>query len=418
MGRSGTTVLLLSVLLLVGITNTVGADETYLLGPGDRLQISVFGRPDLSRPATISPSGTISMPLIGQVPVAGLDSMSAEERISAAYERNQATDTSVAPRFSVNLEILQYRPFYVLGDVERAGSYPYQSGLTVLHAIAIAGGRLSTRNATRFSPVDYSREEETLTALLDTYLTDVVREARLVSEQGSLAVMQLPEDVATQLSDARVQEAVAAEIELFRTRAGVVDGQVVLLSARIDEYDKEISELSDEREALRRKRDLIEQRVAAFRDLVQQGVGARMDLLQLEINSIEAEREIRQNSVLILNSTLGRNQAEQGVSNLRTQRLQSIASDLVAVRTSLSHTLIRIEKSAERLELMRGATDGVDARPDEARYMIRRLHGDSRTEIPAGPDIPVRPSDTVIVPFPPKQDVTGRSVWLPRRLQD
>lgn len=411
-------ILVLLVLYLNGSPPVWATSDVYLLGPGDRIRISVFGRPDLSGAYTVSPSGTISMPLLGRFEVSGLDLVRAEKEVASAYEQRLATDSPLAPSFSVNIEIAEYRPFYVLGDVDKPGSYPYQSDLTVLRALALAGGRLSSRNGTRFSPIDYSREEETLAALVDSYLNDVVREARLLSERDSFAEVQLPADILARIQNSRIQQIVSDEVQLFRTRSEMVDGQVGLLSARIGEYGNEISELEQEKEALERKRSLIEQRLVAFRTMVERGVGARLDLLQLEINAIEAEREIRQNSVLLLNARLGTNQAEQGLDNLRSQTARTIVAELAAVRMQLSQTLIHIQKSSERLAIMGGAVDGVEMNEGEARYVIRRLDGGTYKEIPAGPDTPVYPADTVIIPAPTTQPISPGGISLPKRLDD
>lgn len=406
----------LLVLLLAVLSSASATEEEYLLGPGDRIRVAVFGREDLSTVHTISPSGSISIPLVGQFHASGLDVPHAEEKIAAAYAGFLDSDLPVAPTISVNIEVVQYRPFYVVGDVENAGGYPYESGLTVLSAIALAGGRMSNRTVTKYSSVERSREEEVLAGLIDSYLTDVVREARLVAERDSLPEVRLPEDVEARVKDSRVKEAVSGEMALFRARARMVEGQVRLLSARLNEYSSEISELSAERESLERKREMIDKRVSAFRTIADKGAIARLDLLQFEINAIEAERELRQNSVMILDAKLGRNLAEQGITNIRTQRTESIASELVEVRSRLSRTLIRLTKSAERIELMTGAAGEVEPGKEQERYVIRRWDAGAQVEIPALPETPVRPGDTLVVPFPGRSAVATEALQIPQRL--
>ncbi len=405
-----------SVMLFAVAACASATEEEYLLGPGDRIRVAVFGREDLSTVHTISPSGAISIPLVGQFRASGLDVPRAEEQIAAAYAGFLDSDLPVAPTISVNIEVVQYRPFYVVGDVENAGGYPYQSGLTVLSAIALAGGRMSDRTATKYSSVERSREEEVLAGLIDSYLTDVVREARLVAEKDSLPEVRLPEDVKARVKDSRVKETVSGEMALFRARKQIVEGQVRLLSARLNEYSSEISELGAERESLERKRDMIDKRVAAFRTIVDKGAIARLDLVQFEITAIEAERELRQNSVMILDAKLGHNLAEQGISNIRTQRTESIASELVEVRSRLTRTLIRLTKSAERLQLMSGATGGAKPGEEQERYVIRRPDGESQVEISALADTAVRPGDTLVVPFPGRSAVATEALQVPQRL--
>lgn len=106
----------------------------YALGSSDRLRVTVFGHPDLSGEFEVDGSGSISMPLIGQMRAIGLSTVELEtaiaERLSDGYVLN--------PR--VSAEVINYRPFYILGEVGRPGEYPYTSGLTVQNAVAAAGG--------------------------------------------------------------------------------------------------------------------------------------------------------------------------------------------------------------------------------------------------------------------------------------
>ena len=111
------------------------ADSPYRLGSGDEIRILVFDEPELSNSYFVGDAGTISVPLIGSVPAAGSTTDDLEERIAL---RLRETEVVMAP--SVNVEVQTYRPFYILGEVEKPGQYPYVAGMTALTAAAIAGG--------------------------------------------------------------------------------------------------------------------------------------------------------------------------------------------------------------------------------------------------------------------------------------
>ena len=108
----------------------------YLLGSGDRLSIVFFGKHvgDLSGEYEIDGAGLIPMPLVGSIRVQGLTVSEAEAAIKAAYQPDYVKD----PRISI--QVLNYRPFYIMGQVNSPGSYPYVNGITVLEAVVIAGG--------------------------------------------------------------------------------------------------------------------------------------------------------------------------------------------------------------------------------------------------------------------------------------
>ncbi len=106
----------------------------YTLGSSDRLRVTVFGHPDLSGEFEVDGSGAISLPLIGQQKALGLTTKQLEESITTTL----ATGFILNPR--VSAEVINYRPFYILGEVGRPGEYPYISGLTAQNAVAAAGG--------------------------------------------------------------------------------------------------------------------------------------------------------------------------------------------------------------------------------------------------------------------------------------
>jgi len=108
--------------------------SVYKLGSGDRLRIVVFGEPSLSGEFTLDGGGTIAYPLLGQVSAATKSTVELRDeitgRLGSDYVRN--------PRVSV--EVISYRPIYVLGEVARPGEFPYVEGLSALALIAKAGG--------------------------------------------------------------------------------------------------------------------------------------------------------------------------------------------------------------------------------------------------------------------------------------
>lgn len=109
-------------------------DATYVLGVGDQIALSVYGETDLSHEYAINPAGSIDVPLIGAVKAQGMtiEQLTAQirQRLSDGYLRNP----------SVTGTILTYRPFYILGEVNKPGQFAYQSGMTLPSAVALAGG--------------------------------------------------------------------------------------------------------------------------------------------------------------------------------------------------------------------------------------------------------------------------------------
>ena len=112
----------------------VRRDAGYGLDAGDKLRVVVYGQEGLTNTYAIDAGGTITMPLIGQVPARGRTPAALAAEIAARLRRGYIREPSVA------VEIETYRPFFILGEVAAPGQYPYVPNMTVESAIAIAGG--------------------------------------------------------------------------------------------------------------------------------------------------------------------------------------------------------------------------------------------------------------------------------------
>jgi polysaccharide export outer membrane protein len=128
--------------LLFLLTSLASAQHVadYVLGPGDQVAISVFGEPDLSVEFTLSDNGALNYPFLGEIRVAGLTMPELEQQIADGLRG----DYLINPEVTVSMK--QYRQFFLNGEVNRPGGYPYQPGLTLEKALALAGG-LSPRAA-------------------------------------------------------------------------------------------------------------------------------------------------------------------------------------------------------------------------------------------------------------------------------
>jgi protein involved in polysaccharide export with SLBB domain len=106
----------------------------YRLGPGDKVRVTTFGETSLTGDFTVGPAGRVSLPLVGDIAATGLTSSEFQAAVETALRSGFLRD----PKVSV--EVITYRPFYILGEVQRPGEYPYTSALTVQRAVATANG--------------------------------------------------------------------------------------------------------------------------------------------------------------------------------------------------------------------------------------------------------------------------------------
>jgi polysaccharide export outer membrane protein len=155
----------------------------YVLGPGDTVDVSVFGEPDESRTAIIRPDGKINLPLIGDVQASGLTPAQLAERVTVAlkaYLKN--------PQVSVSVRTFQRAVVYLVGQVAHPGSVEIQQGWTLLDVMAATGG-LTSRAAARRASVIRRGTGQTINVDLERLLIKGDRSANLPLEPGDIVMV-------------------------------------------------------------------------------------------------------------------------------------------------------------------------------------------------------------------------------------
>lgn len=107
---------------------------SYHLGAGDKLRVTVYNEPNLTGEYSVTTAGNVAFPLVGMIPVKDRTT----EDVTAAIAAKLADGYVNDPKVSV--EILNYRPFYILGEVAKPGEYAFVNGMTIEQAVAAAGG--------------------------------------------------------------------------------------------------------------------------------------------------------------------------------------------------------------------------------------------------------------------------------------
>jgi protein involved in polysaccharide export with SLBB domain len=115
--------------------NTAFSMDNYVLGPNDKIKISVYGEEGLTGEYVISSDGKVSLPLVGNVNAAGKTVKQFQDQLATSYlDGGYLKDPKIAA------EVVSARPFFILGEVKIPGQYPCLNGMTVMNAVATAGG--------------------------------------------------------------------------------------------------------------------------------------------------------------------------------------------------------------------------------------------------------------------------------------
>lgn len=110
------------------------AGGEYRLGSGDKVRVIVFGETDLSGEFVVGDSGNIDLPLVGAIQAKGASVSEFQDRVVTRLRDGYLNDPKVS------IEVLNYRPFFITGEVKNGGEYPYKASLTIQDAVGVAGG--------------------------------------------------------------------------------------------------------------------------------------------------------------------------------------------------------------------------------------------------------------------------------------
>jgi len=162
--------------LLVFAENDVADLKQYLLGTGDMVRIQVYNEKDLYLETRVSDTGTISYPFLGELAVKGISLTKLEALITSRLKG----DYLINPK--VSIDMIEYRQFYVNGEIENAGGFPYQPGLTVRKAISLAGGFKERASKDKIYII---RDDSTTSESTKVTLDEAVRPGDIITVEQS-----------------------------------------------------------------------------------------------------------------------------------------------------------------------------------------------------------------------------------------
>lgn len=375
----------------------VEGPEDLVLGPGDKVSIAVYKRPELSGEFRILPSGVLSIPYVQSVPAAGRTLMEVQ---AAVVEKLRDEAFILDPRVSVNL--VEARPIVVAGDVRRPGTYPYQIGMTAQHAIATAGGARTLDLETFAAFIEVGRLREKLRQSEEDVGLARVRQARLLAERDGLGVFTLAPEVAKSLREERSREAFESEKRIMTLRTDTFASQMNALGRQVAVFDEEIRALTDQSAAKEREGVLIREEIVYVEDLLRRGLTPRTSrLVELQRLAVQIEGEKRQIAASIAKAKQEIARIDQTRINLKGQRDLEISVLLKETEDSLSRLSTAIEETRLSLREARDAVPGLSGAsagrggPD---YTILRTRGRERLTIAAQDDTLLQPGDLVDVP--------------------
>nr|WP_267177835.1 polysaccharide biosynthesis/export family protein [Sneathiella aquimaris] len=368
-----------------------GVAAEYTLDTGDVLSIKLLERNEISGDVIVGMDGTISLPGIGAIVARGETVRGLERKLL-----KRISETVVQPSLAV--QMVAYRPFFILGEVGEAGGYPYQPGLTVLKAVSLAKGFKSTRSdLNQFSKqLANLRAKQALGNNVTTLASAEVRRARVLAEQadqdifafdpGSGIISKLPNlDTIIETEQALfAKRRVSHKRQLDQVKETIAARQLELQS-----YKKRMSSKDD-------LNDQIDKEVREVRKLRKQG------LVPVErVNRLIREQLNIRGQVLQTNSLLRQAQVSLSLSQEKLISLtEGLKVELAREVRELEDQISILKTSIKgELEIMESTGDGYrrSAGSDQIGYGFEIHRKDQLLTGTIDFNTPILPGDTLIV---------------------
>ncbi|WP_349367880.1 polysaccharide biosynthesis/export family protein [Salinarimonas sp.] len=363
----------------------------YRLQPGDVVEIWSAREPQLNRDILVRPDGRISLPLAGHLDAGGLTLEELEASIAEAVSRYFKRDLDLVAILSPPEE-RDPPMIYVSGDVTNPGAYRYRPGMTVLHAVSVAGGFLRPEMGEGGDAVIALQRD--LDVLRRQRASLAAQEARLEAETAGLRRLTFAENAGdSALADALAQEQSLMDLRLKRLREDLD------ASARLVEQSRaEVTTLEAQKASLEEQIDRMTVEHERVRSLVERGLAVETRSVEMRMLLSDLTRTHLELSAALsrARAAVAQNEAEREA--IGTRRTLDLSSDLHEVRRRREETQIAIaaaERSLARMGSSAAARASNLERP--VSFVLLRHADGAQRQIPAGELEEIFPGDLVDV---------------------
>jgi protein involved in polysaccharide export with SLBB domain len=351
----------------------------------------------LSGEFVVTQDGTIELPVVGSIPIGDLDCSGLASQIADRLQ----SKIGLVGKPETRVEVVEFPPIYVVGDVTTSGQYRFRAGLTALHALALGGGIYRSPAAERRSesPIRLAGE---LQAISTDIIRTNIRIERLEAEMSGAPDFPVPSAVPRE-DDKATATIVAQEKVIFDARARELDRQTKSLINLRDLLNGEIEVLQDKIKGADADIQLAEKELADITKLVDKGLAVVSRKTEVA-RALTGYRTDRLDQVTaLMRARQGVAEATRNMEGLRDKQQTEIASQLQQERAKLDQLGLKQEVARKLLFEALGSTpqsSGETSEQATAFTIVRREGGESR-EISAFESTPLMPGDVVKVSASP-----------------
>jgi polysaccharide biosynthesis/export protein ExoF len=397
-----------AAIMLCGVTSS-RAD--YRLGVSDKVRLKVQEYPDISGGYTVDTEGMLSIPLIGNVNAAG---MTVKDVANSIESRLQAR-SGAAGRPLAAIEVVEFRPIYVLGDVQKPGEYPFRPGMTVVQAISVAGGyyRPADPGLMRVGR-DVVLAEGDIATYSSKRLRQLARAARLSAERDNKSTIDFPAELTAQANgSARAESAneiINDERAAFDENRSQGERDARYLKSVEDLYHQEIISLRGQIEDLKKESAIIQDQLDSLKALSGKGLALRPTQTMLDRMSAQISNEQLGLNTAVVKAEEEIESARRQVAERADERKQKIISDTLETKTQIAELDSKIATARElkdeaQFQAPHAAEEIASVRDKHGTVVVLRASGQGA--ITLADETTILNAGDVVKVAPPKRDFTS-----------
>jgi len=406
-----TTLLGAMLLLMASLVATAApaaqTDGGYVLDTMDRLRVRIAEWQSaegalrdwaiLNGDYVVGPSGDISMPFVGELAARG---RSTAELASAIGEQLQQK-LGLPDRPEASVEIAEFRPIFIAGDVQTPGKYPYDPQLTVLKALSLAGGLRRSDSAGLGGPRDFVNAQGNYDVLVAQRNGLLARRARLVAEAEGKDDIVFPDELGKSDAGRKLMNdekaLMAAREKRLRLQLSALDDLKKLLQSEIESLQQKITTQT-------RQLDLARNELKSIGNLQEKGLVVNQRILSLEQSNAELEGKVLDMETASLRAKQDIAKAAQDAISLQNDRETEVARDRQQAEADLNEVSVKMGMYAGLMTEALGRAPQAAATAASAtasaptiHYKIVRSANGKSSETEAQEYTPVRPGDVIKV---------------------
>lgn len=378
------------------------AETAYQLGPMDKLRIrvaqwvpaeGVFRSWDaLSGDYSVGADGNLSLPFVGSITVSGKTPETVADAIGSALQQQFALRDPP----SASVEIAQFRPVFLAGDVQTPGEYPFIPNMTVLKAVSVAGGLRRSESGQRFER-DFINAQGDMSVYDSQRARLIARHARLQAELNGDSEIAMPKELE---KVANASDLIRSESALMKQRRDRYELQLKALADLKSLLQKEVASLEEKSKTQSRQLEIAQQDRDKISRLSEQGLALSSRLLSIEERTAEVQSTLLDIDTNILRARQQISQADQNEINLRNDWEAQRAKDMQDTEAELEKLNLQI--GTNRQLMAEALTKSAEAlhfdpagRAVSIRYSIIRESAEGPQEIAADEATRLQPGDVV-----------------------